>query len=216
MNKWKIIIADDHAMIRNGVRALLSKNKDFVVVSEAGSGSETIEMFNEHKPDLVILDISLGDMSGMEVTEKILSQHPDAKVLILSMYDDEDYISKCIESGVKGYVVKNESGNELEYAVKTVLKGQTYFSHHVQQVIFKNYSTHVSKPKSVEPELKFTTREVEIIKLISEGLTSHEMAEKLFISPRTVETHRANLIKKTGVKNSVELIRKMEKIGIIK
>lgn len=216
MTKSKIIIADDHAMIRNGVRALLSKNKDFVVVSEAGSGSETIEMFKQHKPDLLILDISLGDMSGMEVTEKILSQHPDAKVLILSMYDDEDYISKCIECGVKGYVVKNESGNELEYAVRTVLKGQTYFSHHVQEVIFKKYSSHVGKSKTVEPEIKFTTREIEIIKLISEGLTSHEMAEKLFISPRTVETHRANLIKKTGVKNSVELIRKMEKIGIIK
>jgi DNA-binding NarL/FixJ family response regulator len=216
MTKSKIIIADDHAMIRNGVRALLSKNKDWIVVSEANNGAETLAMYAKHKPDLVILDISMGDMSGMEVTEKILSCDANAKVLILSMYDDEDYISKCIESGVKGYVVKNESGNELEYAVKTVLNGQTYFSQHVQQVIFQKFSSHVGKPKVVEPDLKLTTREIEIIKLISEGLTSHEMAEKLFISPRTVETHRANLIKKTGVKNSVELIRKMEKIGIIK
>ncbi|HEV8512929.1 MAG TPA: response regulator transcription factor, partial [Cyclobacteriaceae bacterium] len=111
--------------------------------------------------------------------------------------------------------VKNETGDELDYAVKTVLKGQTYFSNQVQKVIFRKYSNAVTKKKQKEPAMKLTGREAEIVKLISEGLTSHQMAEKLFISPRTVETHRANLMKKAGVKNSIELVKKMEKLGLI-
>jgi len=119
-----------------------------------------------------------------------------------------------MEHGVKGYVIKNETGSELDYAVKSVLKGQNYFSSQVQQVIFKKYSTNVAKKRPKEPEFKLTSREIEIVKLIAEGFTSQQMADRLFISPRTVETHRANLMKKTGVKNSIELINKVERMGI--
>jgi Response regulator containing a CheY-like receiver domain and an HTH DNA-binding domain len=166
------------------------------------------------KPDLLILDISMPDVNGMEAARQILTDDPEAKIIILSMYDDEDYISRCMEHGVKGYVVKNETGGELDYAVRTVLKGQNYFSSQVQQVIFKKYSSNVTKKKQKEPEVKLTSREIEIVKLISEGMTSHQMADKLFISPRTVETHRANLMKKVGVKNSIELVKKVEKMGL--
>ncbi len=215
MSRAKILIADDHAMIRDGVKSLLSKNKEITVGGEASSGAEAIEKYRALKPDLLILDISMPDMNGMDTAEQILKEDPEAKIIILSMYDDEDYISRCIEHGVKGYVVKNETGSELDHAVKTVLKGQTYFSQQVQQVIFRKYSNIVTKKKQKEPEVKLTGRETEIVRLISLGLTSSEMAEKLFISPRTVETHRANLIKKAGVKNSMELVKKMEKLGIL-
>jgi DNA-binding NarL/FixJ family response regulator len=215
MQKSKILIADDHSMIRDGVKSLLAKDKELVVAGEVSNGGQAIAQYKILKPDLLILDISMPDMNGMEVAQEILKEDPEAKIIILSMFDDEDYISRCMEHGVKGYVIKNETGNELDYAVKSVLKGQNYFSNQVQQVIFKKYSTSVIKKKQKEPEFKLTSREIEIVKLISEGLTSQQMADKLFISPRTVETHRANLMKKTGVKNSIELIKKMEKLGII-
>ncbi len=186
-----------------------------MVAGEASSGSEALEKYRTIKPDLLILDISMPDMNGMDTAEQILKDDPNGKIIILSMYDDEDYISRCMELGVKGYVVKNETGSELDYAVKTVLKGQTYFSNQVQKVIFQKYSNSVTKKKQKAPEIKLTGREVEIVKLISEGLTSHQMAEKLFISPRTVETHRANLMKKASVKNSIELVKKIEKMGLI-
>ncbi len=215
MAKSKILIADDHAMIRDGVKALLSQNKEWQVIGEAVNGAEAISKYNTLKPDLLILDISMPDINGMEAAQKILTDDPEAKIIILSMYDDEDYISRCMETGVKGYVVKNETGGELDYAVRTVLKGQNYFSSQVQQVIFKKYSSNVTKKKQKEPEVKLTSREIEIVRLISEGLTSHQMADKLFISPRTVETHRANLMKKVGVKNSIELVKKVEKMGLV-
>src|SRR4051812_38308498 len=139
MYKSKILIADDHSMIRDGVKTLLSKNKDLEVAGEASSGHDAVEKYFELKPDLLILDISMPDMNGMEVAQRILGERPDAKIIILSMYDDEDYISRCMEHGVKGYVVKNETSEELDYAVKTVLKGQSYFSSQVQQAIFEKY-----------------------------------------------------------------------------
>lgn len=214
MHKAKILIADDHVMIRDGIKSLLSKNKELCVVGEAQNGVEALQKYKTLKPDLLIMDISMPEMNGMDASREILKDDPDAKIIILSMYDDEDYISRCMEQGVKGYVVKNETGDELIYAVTTILKGQTYFSSQVQQVIFRKYSTTVAKKKSSVPEIKLTAREVEIVKLIAEGLTSQQIANKLFISPRTVETHRANLMKKTGAKNSIELIKKVEMIDV--
>jgi len=216
MQKYKILIADDHAMIRDGIKSLLAQNKDYEVVGEAINGKQALEMFEQLSPDLILMDISMPLMGGMEAAEEILKAHPDARIIILSMYDDEDYISKCMELGVKGYVVKSESGSELDYAIKSVVVGKNYFSSQVQNVIFKKYSSVVKAKKQREPEVKLTAREMEIVRLIAEGLTSQEMAERLFISPRTVETHRANLMKKTGVKNAMELVRKVERMGVLK
>lgn len=214
-NKVKVLIADDHAMIRDGVRSLIKQNKELVVVGEAQSGRETLEKFQDLKPDLLILDISMPDLNGMEVSREILSSDPDAKIVILSMYDDEDYINRCLEYGVKGYVVKNESGGELDYAIKAVLQGKNYFSRQAQNVIFKRHSQNVTKKKQKDDDIHLTQREREIIKLIAEGLTSQQMADQLFISPRTVETHRANVMKKIGVKNAVELVKKAQQLEII-
>lgn len=215
MSKHKILIADDHAMVRDGVKNLIRQNKDLTVIGEAHSGNEALELFDKLQPDLLILDISMPDMNGMEVSRAILARNPNANIVVLSMYDDEDYISRCLEYGVKGYVVKNESGSELEYAIKTVLQGKNYFSRQAQDVIFKKYTQNVARKKNPEDNIKLTRRELEIIKLIAEGMTSQEMADKLFISHRTVETHRANLMKKIGVKNAIELVKKAQQLNLL-
>lgn len=215
MPKHKILIADDHAMVRDGVKNLIQQNKDLTVIGEARSGNETLELYDKLQPDLLIMDISMPDMNGMEVSRSILARNPNANIVILSMYDDEDYISRCLEYGVKGYVVKNESGSELDYAIKSVLQGKNYFSRQAQDVIFKKYSQNVSKKKTKEDTVNLTRREIEIIKLIADGLTSQQMADRLFISPRTVETHRANLMKKLSVKNAIELVKKAQQMNLL-
>lgn len=217
MTEYTILIADDHAMIRDGVRVLLSNDKGLVVAGEAGTGAEAVAKYKALKPDLLILDISMPDMNGMDVAAAILKDDPAARIIILSMYDDEDYISRCVRQGVKGYVVKNETGAELSRAVKTVLNGKSYFSHQAQQSVLNKYGQGFFENKSEEAaeDIKLTSREIEIVKLIAEGLTSHQMAQKLVISARTVETHRANLLKKVGVKNAIELVKKIEKLGIL-
>lgn len=216
MPKRRILIADDHAMIRDGIKNLVRQNKDLVIVGEAVDGKQTLELFEELKPDLLIMDISMPDKNGMEVSKEILAKNPTANIVILSMYNDEDYISRCLEYGVKGYVVKSESGNELEYAIKSVLSGNNYFSRLAQEAIFKKYTNNVIQKSQHKNAVQLTRREVEIVILISEGLTSQQMADKLFISPRTVETHRANLMKKVGVRNVVELVKKAVALKLIK
>jgi DNA-binding NarL/FixJ family response regulator len=215
MHRYKILIADDHSMVRDGVKNLIRQNKEYTVIGEAANGRQAIEQFETLAPDLLILDISMPDLNGMEVAREVLHKNPLASIIILSMYDDEEYVSRCLEIGVKGYVVKNESGSELEYAIKSVLQGKNYFSRQAQDVIFKKYSHAVTKKKQREELIRLTPREIEIIRLIAEGLTSQQMADKLFISPRTVETHRANLMKKVGVKNAIELVKKVQQLELI-
>lgn len=208
------MIADDHAMIRQGVRSLLSRNEQWNVVGESVNGREAIQHFHDLRPDLMILDISMPEINGMEVAKHILTGNRDAKIIILSMYNDDDYISKCLEHGVLGYVVKSETGDQLEEAVETVLRGDCYFSSEVQKSILRRYSNS-SRKRVSENDVRLTAREIEIVKLISKGLTNQEMADRLFISARTVETHRANLMKKVGVKNAIELVNKVDQLGLI-
>jgi DNA-binding NarL/FixJ family response regulator len=215
MPKFKILIADDHAMVRDGLKNLIRQNKDYSVVGEASNGQEALSLYETLRPDLLILDISMPDRNGMEVAKEIIEKDSTASIIILSMYDGEDYISRCIELGVKGYVVKNESGTELDFAISSVLQGKNYFSRVAQDVIFKKYSLTVGKKKQREEQVKLTKREIEIVMLISDGLTSQQMADKLFISARTVETHRANLMKKVGVRNAVELVKKVQELHLL-
>ena len=212
---YTVLIADDHAILRDGIRYLITRMKNMKVVGEAVSGLEAFQKFEHLQPDLVILDISLPDKNGMQVAQQILTKSPEANIIILSMYDEDEYINRCLELGVKGYVVKNESGTELELAIQSVIDGRNYFSSQVQKVIFRKHSQNVAQAKKREHIVQLTKRESEIIGLISQGLTSQEMADKLFISPRTVETHRANLLKKVGVKNSMELINKVDELKLL-
>jgi DNA-binding NarL/FixJ family response regulator len=215
MNVYKILIADDHAMIRDGLKNLIQASPEYCIAGEAAGGSETLQKFETLNPDLLIMDISMPDLNGMEVSQQILTKHPDARILVFSMYDGEDYIGRCLEIGVKGYVLKSETGSELEYAIRAILKGGNYFSRHAQDVIFRKYTQQIGRKRNREEQIKLTQREIEIVKLIAEGYTSQQMADKLFISPRTVETHRANLMKKVGVHNAIELVKKIQELELI-
>lgn len=215
MIKKTIVIADDHDLIRNGVRVILGKQKNLQIVGEARNGREAIALYQSLKPDLLIVDISMPIMNGMEVAKDILEQHPNANIIVLSMYDDVNYVSTCLEIGVKGFVVKSESGDELGDAVESVLNDRIYFSRQAQSAILNRYKQTIGKTKVATPGIVLTPREIEVVKLISIGLTSYEISEKLFISQRTVETHRANLLKKLGVKNAIELVKKSEQLNLL-
>ena len=215
MTKHKIIVADDHDLFREGIKTLLKKMKNLTLVAEARSGKETIDLFSEHRPDLIVIDISMPDMNGIDATKQILSIDPSANIIILSLHDDEDYISRCLAAGVKGYVVKSESGTELRHTIEAVLSGSNYFSHRAQDVILNKIKVSGIRKKPQNEDWGVTQREGEILKLIAEGFTSQAMADKLFISIRTVETHRANIMRKLGVKNAVELVKKAIEMKLV-
>lgn len=215
MRIHRILIVDDHALIRDGIKNLIRTNPDYLVSAEAEDGVQAIRIYKEIQPDIVIMDLSMPFKGGMEASKEILTLDANAKILILSMYEDEDYISQCMKIGVKGFVVKNESGVELLKAIGTILEGKNYFSTRVQQVIVNQYANQNIRSNRLDDDVKLTNREIEIVKLIAEGLTSGEVANKLFISQRTVETHRANLMKKLGVKNAIELVKRVEKLHLI-
>lgn len=215
MSRFKIVIADDHAMVREGVKNLVKRNREYEVVAEATNGREAVELYERNMPDLIIMDISMPDMTGMDASKEILEKYPTANIIILSMFDDEAYISRCLEIGVKGYVIKNESGSELDYAVKSVLQGKNYFSRQAQNIIFKKYSHTIAKKKQQEDTIKLTNREKEVARLIVEGLSSPQIADKLVLSFRTIETHRANLMKKISARNVIELINKIKELELM-
>lgn len=214
MKKWKILIADDHTMMRDGIRSLIHRNDDWEVIGEASNGADALKLYYKLDPDITILDISMPEKNGMEVAREILQNDPDALILILSMFDDGEYVSQCIEVGARGYVVKSESGVELEEAVNAVTSGKTFFSSRAQLSIFDKFKEDIRRKKELESMVRLTNREVEIVRLLSEGHTSMQIASKLNISVRTVETHRSNLLKKIGVKNAVELVKKAEELRL--
>ncbi|UII24192.1 response regulator [Fulvivirga ligni] len=215
MKRYKVIVADDHDLFREGIKTLLKKMNNIVVEGEAKKGSQVVELYKKASPDVVIMDISMPGLNGIEATKEILKYDSTAKIIILSMHDDEEYIGRCLDAGVKGYVIKSESGMELRHTIELVLQGKSYFSHYAQDVVLnrlKNFRT--QKNTSVDhPHI--TKREYQILSLIAQGLTSNAIAEKLFISIRTVETHRTNIMRKLGVKNVVELINKASDLKLV-
>lgn len=218
METYNVLVTDDHDLFREGIKTLLKKMKNLQVIGEARNGLETIKLYDELKPDLLLIDISMPDMNGIEASKEILKVHPEARIIILSMHDDEDYISRCLNVGVKGYVVKSESGTELRHTIESVLKGNNYFSFRAQDVILKQIKESRLKKKVAAPRAQvdthITQREAQILELIVQGLTSQAIAEKLFISIRTVETHRANIMRKLGVRNAVELVKKALQLNL--
>lgn len=209
MKKIRILLADDHALVRNGMKTLLKDVDDFFVAGEASDGLEVIKKIKELSPDIVIMDISMPNMTGLEATDVIQREFPKTKVLILTMHENEDYAYQIFRSGAAGYILKNAEKKEFIDAIRTVYKGEKFFSRAISDVTSKNY---VSKTSSSVP---ITRREKEILKLIVDGLTNQEIADKLFISPRTVDTHRSNLMQKLEIKNTAGLVRFAIENGIV-
>lgn len=206
MSKIKIVICDDHHILLDGLKAMLQKQKDIDVVGLYEYGQDLLDNMDAIRPHVAIVDISMPNMNGQELTIKIKEQHPEVNVITLSMFDDAGHIMEMIEAGVSGYLLKNVNDKELCEAIRTVNEGKLYFSSDVSEKIT---TMAIQQQKKLEqPEKpKLTERELEILKLISEEMSNAEIAQALFISERTVETHRKNMLRKTGNKTIVGLMK---------
>jgi DNA-binding NarL/FixJ family response regulator len=202
MEKIRIALADDHQLFRNGLKILLESFEEFTVVAEASNGAELLNTLENSPADIILMDISMPEMDGAEATAKLTIQSPDVRVIALSMYGEEEYYYKMVDSGAKGFILKDSDINEVRDAITTVYKGGNYFS---QELLYHV----IRRIKNREQEVKssgLSRREKEILLKICEGLSNHEIADALFISKRTVDKHRANLLSKTGSKNTASLI----------
>ncbi len=212
----RIALVDDHSLFRRGMKMLLSSQADFEVVVEAGSGEEFLQAQAESKVDLVFMDYSMPGINGAETTERALAIDPELKVISLSMFGDNAYYSKMVESGAKGFLLKDSEFDEVLLAVRTVCDGGTYFSPQLMESISFAMTT---EPYSVGGEIaeedRLSEREVEILVGICQGLSTQEIADKLYISKRTVDKHRANILEKSGSKNTASLVVYAIKHGLV-
>jgi len=203
---YKILIVDDHQMIIDGLKALLATETMFNVVASTTRPANVLPLMAEHLPDLVISDIEMPEITGIELCKKIKATYPKVPVLALSMYGDKGHIASALEAGVSGYILKNTGQEELVAALLKLASGGMYFSDDVSTEMLKTFSEPKAEPEK-EPEFKLTVREEEIVKLIGQELSNAEIGEKLFISERTVETHRKNIFRKTGTKSVAGLMK---------
>lgn len=203
----KLMIVDDHAMFIDGIRSLLRKENELMVVAEANTAEEALEKLKGIDVDLVITDISMPGMSGTELAKEIKSNDPDLKVLVLTMYNDREIINEILLTEAEGYILKNTGKQELLKAIDKIMGGGTYYSNEVMEIILDNIKREQTKLPDEDKTKELTQRELEILKLICEEYSTADIAEELFISPRTVETHRKHILQKTQVKTIVGLIK---------
>ena len=207
MKTIKIILLDDHQMFRDGVKAVLCDEEQVEVIGEPGLGKELFTLLERVKPDLLITDISLPDISGIEVAARVSAMYPEIKILILSMHTSEEFIVRALEAGANGYLPKDTSMKELLDAIYTIYAGENYFNKDISNTILKSFT---SKSKTTAAENRYenlTKREKEIFELVVDGLTNKEIADKLFISIRTVDSHKTNILQKLELKSTVGLVK---------
>ena len=196
--KYRVIIADDHSLFRQGLKLILMELNDIEVIADVPNGKELVEIAGILEPDLVIMDINMPFLNGIEASKILARDHPEIKILVVSMYGDEQYYNSVIENGVKGFILKDADNSELKTAVRDILNGKTYFSQELLLRLIRN--------KQTPANINLTSREQEILELICQGLGTAEISAKLFLSDRTIENHKANLFAKTGCKNSLSLV----------
>jgi len=206
MTNVKIALADDHKIVRDGIKTMLESQPEIDVVVEASNGNEILEKIEDTLVDLVIMDISMPEKDGIEATKELKNRYPNVKVLALTMSNDDLHIRQMIQAGASGYVMKSAGRKELKEAIETIMSGQHYFSDEATQSIMMDLVK--GKGKSTTPDaVHITDRELEILELIVQEYTNQEIAEKLFISSRTVDAHRRNLLQKTGARNTAGLVK---------
>lgn len=213
----KILLADDHLLVRNGIKSLLEEEDSLKVIGEAANGQEALDLAKELKPDLLIIDVRMPIMDGIEAVGHLYKYAPDTKAIVLSMHDSEEYILKSIKAGASGYLLKDTGKPEFIKAINTISKGGKYFSGDISNVIVSNFLQNSnSAPKTPAAHSNshgLTKKEVEILQLILSGRTNTEISDSLGKSKRTIETHRFNLMKKLNVKNLIELSSKAKELG---
>lgn len=206
MTPTSVLLADDHEIVRYGISTYLSSSKDIEIVGEASTGEECIELFKETHPDVCLLDIGMPGKDGVETAKTIRSLGVETKILILSMHIDKKILSDVLEAGINGYLLKNTEKGDLLHGIRAIMKGQQVFSDPISDLMKESFLSKNHKKVS-HHSFQITNREQEILQLIVDGLTSKEIAQKLYISPRTVDTHRANLMQKLELNNIAELVR---------
>jgi DNA-binding NarL/FixJ family response regulator len=212
-----IIIIDDHPLFREGLKTIICRDDRFKVVGEAGSGHEGLEMVKRLKPDLAVVDISLPDQSGIQFTRDLRELLSKTKILIVSMHSKIDYIAEAFQAGATGYVVKESASERLLQGLRSVAKGDYYLDSSVSHSVVENLMKSPLKTAKITDAdyATLTPREQEVMRFLAEGLPSKAVAEKLFISPKTVENHRANIMNKLGLHSTIELVRYAAKLGLI-
>lgn len=209
MKKIKILFADDHAIVRDGLRLLFKSEPQFTIVGEASNGVEALELVAKNKPDVAVLDISMPKLNGIEATKIIKNKYPDTRVLILTIHENEEYIQQMILAGADGYVVKNAEKKEIFDGVRSVAQNETFFSPSVSKVLLEGLIKRTRNKETVDNDnyKKLTKREMEVFQLIAEGLTSKEISRDLFLSVSTVNGHRMNIMKKLDIHDIASLVK---------
>jgi two-component system response regulator NreC len=215
MTKIRVLVTDDHAIVRDGICALLALTGDIEAVGEATNGREALEMVRKLAPDVVLMDIAMPLMDGLEATRRIHKEFPQAKVIVLTQYEDREYVLPVIEAGASGFISKTAASSELTSAIRSVYRGDSFLSPSVARLLVEDYREMAKAGKSRDVSEQLTGREREILKLLAEGHSTHEIAQLLVISPKTVERHKTNLMAKLDIHNRLDLFKYALRKGII-
>jgi len=215
MEQVRILLADDHNLIRDGMRLLLERQPGFVVVGEAADGRETVEQVNAHTPDVVVMDIAMPNMNGIEATRRIVDSNPRTGVVILSMHYDESYVIRSLKAGARGYLLKDAVKADLITAIHSVVRGGSFFSPKISRILKEDYMQALERKDADDSYELLTDREREILQLIAEGKSNKDIANSLGLSLYTVETHRAHILQKLNLHSVPDLILYAVRKGII-
>jgi two-component system, NarL family, response regulator NreC len=210
----KVLLADDHPIVLQGLRRLLESKNGFQVVAETGDGLEVVGLTERYRPDVLIVDLMMPGLNGLEVTRQVCRKIEGIRVIVLSMHKDDDYVIQALRNGATGYVIKDTGPSELVEAIHQVMEGRRYLSPAIAERVSMQLLNHPDEPLE-DPYEQLTSREREVLQLVAEGYTGKETADRLSISPRTVEQHRANIMRKLGLTNQREIVRYALRKGIL-
>lgn len=216
----RVLLADDHDILREGLKALLSIQGEIVIVGEACTGREAVDLAERLKPDIVLLDVSLPELDGLEACQRIRARLPHVHVLVLTMHEREDYLRRALEAGAAGYLIKRTAAAELHLAVRAVAHGDTFLSPSMARTLVRTYLSLRDEPAPVDaaiadPYESLSSREREVLKLVAEGYTNHDIAERLVLSVKTVQAHRARLMEKLDLRDVTHLVRFAVRRGLV-
>ena len=215
MPKLRLLLGDDHTLMRQGLRKILEERPEWEVIAEVGDGREAVKKCMALKPDVAVLDVAMPLLNGIDATQQIVRKVPETKVLVLSMYSDEAYVTRALQAGATGYMLKDSAGKDLLKGIASVAAGQAYFSPAIARLMLDDYVRRVAGSGVVDRYETLSEREREIFQLIAEARTNKEVAELLEISPATVETHRARILQKLDIHNTAELVLYAVRRGVI-